>query len=70
VFSVLSLNNLKETNNEPCISSSESSLFSVASNSNRQKPLSKTELVEKYKHIILRSVEFIFAPSMLKNLKN
>lgn len=60
---VLSLNNLKETNNEPYMSNSESSLFSVASNYNRHKPLSKTELVDRYKHIIIRSVEFIFALS-------
>lgn len=64
LFSVLSLNNLKDTNVEPSISNSESSLFSSASNYNRQKHLSKTELVERYKNIILRSVEFIFALSM------
>lgn len=64
---MLSLNNLKEANNEPCVSNSESSLFSASSSYNRQKPLSKTELVEKYKHIILRSVEFIFAHSMSNN---
>lgn len=61
---VLSLNHTKETNNETFMSNSESSLFSVASNYNRQKPLSKTELVERYKHVISRSVEFIFSLSM------
>lgn len=66
-FLVLSLNNLKEASNEPCVSNSESSLFSASSNYNRQKPLSKTELIEKYKHIILRSVEFIFTLSMSNN---
>lgn len=68
IFLVLSLNHIKETNNDPCISNSESSLFSVSSNYNRQKPLSKTELVERYKHIIIRSVEFIFALSMSNNV--
>lgn len=68
LFLVLSLNNLKDTNNEPSISNSESSLFSSASNYNRQKHLSKAELVERYKHIILRSAEFIFAPSISSNV--
>lgn len=61
---MLSLNHLKETNYEPNMSNSESSLFSLASNTNRQKTLSKTELVERYKNIIIRSVEFIFALSI------
>lgn len=65
---MLSLNNPKETNNIPSISNSESSLFSIVSNSNRQRPLSKAELVERYKHIIIRSVEFIFASSMSNNI--
>ncbi|VVC33396.1 Hypothetical protein CINCED_3A019913 [Cinara cedri] len=59
--SVLSLNHIKDTNNETYMSNSESSIFSVVSGFNRQKPLSKTELIERYKHIIIRSVEFIFA---------
>jgi len=66
-YLVLSLNHIKEINNEPSMSNSESSLFSVSSNYSRQKPLSKTELVERYKHIIIRSVEFIFALSMSNN---
>lgn len=61
---MLSLNSIKDSYNEPCMTNSESSLFSMASNYNRQKPLSKTELIERYKHIIIRSVEFIFALSM------
>lgn len=65
---MLSLNNPKETNNIPSISNSESSLFSIVSNSNRQKSLSKTELIERYKNIIIRSVEFIFASSMSNNI--
>ncbi|XP_060836143.1 lysosomal-trafficking regulator isoform X2 [Rhopalosiphum padi] len=59
--SVLSLNNPKETNDIQSISNSESSLFSIVSNSNRQKSLSKAELIDRYKNIIIRSVEFIFA---------
>lgn len=62
-FLVLSLNS-RDTYNEPSMTNSESSLFSMASNYNRQKSLSKTELVERYKNIIIRSVEFIFALSM------
>lgn len=58
------MNHTKEINNEPCMSNSKSSLFSISSNNSRQKSLSKTELVERYKHIIIRSVEFIFALSM------
>lgn len=50
------------------MSNSESSLFSVLSNSNRQRSLSKAELVERYKNIIIRSVEFIFASSKLNNI--
>lgn len=65
---MLSLNNPKETNNIPSISNSESSLFSIVSNSNRQKSLSKGELIERYKNIIIRSVEFIFASSMSNNV--
>jgi hypothetical protein len=65
---VLSLNSIKDTYNDPYMTNSESSLFSMASNYNRQKPLSKTELIERYKHIINRSVEFIFALSMSNNI--
>lgn len=50
------------------MSNSETSIFSVVSSHNRQKSLSKTELVERYKHIILRSVEFIFALGMSNNV--
>jgi hypothetical protein len=65
---VLSLNNPKETNDIQSISNSESSLFSIVSNSNRQKSLSKAELIDRYKNIIIRSVEFIFASSMSNNV--
>jgi len=65
---VLSLNNPKETNNVSSMSNSESSLFSIVSNSFRQRSLSKAELVERYKNIIIRSVEFIFASSKSNNV--
>lgn len=61
---MLSLNSIKDTYNDPYMTNSESSLFSMTSNYNRQKPISKTELIERYKHIICRSIEFIFALSM------
>lgn len=60
---VLSLNQSKDTYGEMSMSTSESSLFSVASSFYRQKVLTRGELVERYKNIINRSVEFIFAPS-------
>ena len=62
------MNNSKETNNVTSMSNSESSLFSIVSNTNRQKSLSKSELVERYKNVIIRSVEFIFALSKSNNV--
>lgn len=59
---------MKDTNNETYMSNSETSIFSVVSSYNHQKSLSKTELVERYKHIIIRSVEFIFALGMSNNV--
>ncbi|XP_050540589.1 lysosomal-trafficking regulator isoform X2 [Daktulosphaira vitifoliae] len=64
ISSVLSLNQSKDTNEYTSISTSESSLFSVASSFYRQKILSRAELIERYKNIINRSVEFIFAPNV------